>query len=248
MRTHDSTFRGARGAGADCAARRRSCPPMAHSAEGGHASALRRRLSACRASDFNRPPRCCGSSSPIARLPAQSPPSRAAARSSISSPWVCRASNRAALMTERSLFRIYSMTKAVTAVAVMMLVEEKQLHARRSGVEVSARIQERDGPGGRHRHAAPAVARDHHPGPAAAHLRPRVIAPPSFTRSCRCGRERSRCRSSSPTSPRRRSLEDPGTRFRYSEATTVLGRIVEVIPKQGFDAFVDHRESCGRSG
>ena len=29
-------------------------------------------------------------------------------------------------MTERSLFRIYSMTKAVTAVAVMMLVEEKQ--------------------------------------------------------------------------------------------------------------------------
>ena len=29
-------------------------------------------------------------------------------------------------MTERSLFRIYSMTKAVTAVAVMMLVEEEQ--------------------------------------------------------------------------------------------------------------------------
>src|SRR5262245_44845361 len=30
-------------------------------------------------------------------------------------------------MTERSLFRIYSMTKAVTAVAVMMLVEERKL-------------------------------------------------------------------------------------------------------------------------
>ena len=28
-------------------------------------------------------------------------------------------------MTERSLFRVYSMTKAVTAVAVMMLVDEK---------------------------------------------------------------------------------------------------------------------------
>ena len=30
-------------------------------------------------------------------------------------------------MTERSLFRVYSMTKAVTAVAVMMLVEEGKL-------------------------------------------------------------------------------------------------------------------------
>src|SRR5262245_56209652 len=30
-------------------------------------------------------------------------------------------------MTERSLFRIYSMTKAVTAVAVMMLVDEQKL-------------------------------------------------------------------------------------------------------------------------
>ena len=33
-------------------------------------------------------------------------------------------------------------------------------------------------------------------------------------------------------------LEDPGTRFRYSEATTVLGRVVEVIAKQSFDTFV----------
>jgi CubicO group peptidase (beta-lactamase class C family) len=31
-------------------------------------------------------------------------------------------------MTERSLFRIYSMTKAVTAAGVMMLVEEDKLH------------------------------------------------------------------------------------------------------------------------
>ena len=30
-------------------------------------------------------------------------------------------------MTERSLFRVYSMTKAVTAVAVMMLVDEGKL-------------------------------------------------------------------------------------------------------------------------
>ena len=36
-------------------------------------------------------------------------------------------------------------------------------------------------------------------------------------------------------------LEDPGTRFRYSEATTVLGRIVEVVSKQPFDTFVTAR-------
>jgi CubicO group peptidase (beta-lactamase class C family) len=36
-------------------------------------------------------------------------------------------------------------------------------------------------------------------------------------------------------------LEDPGTRFRYSEATTVLGRLVEVVSKQSFDTFVTTR-------
>jgi CubicO group peptidase (beta-lactamase class C family) len=36
-------------------------------------------------------------------------------------------------------------------------------------------------------------------------------------------------------------LEDPGTRFRYSEATTVLGRVIEVVSGKGFDAFVTDR-------
>jgi CubicO group peptidase (beta-lactamase class C family) len=36
-------------------------------------------------------------------------------------------------------------------------------------------------------------------------------------------------------------LEDPGTRFRYSEATTVLGRIIEVVSEMSFDAFVTER-------
>ena len=36
-------------------------------------------------------------------------------------------------------------------------------------------------------------------------------------------------------------MEDPGTRFRYSEATTVLGRLVEVWSGQKFDAFVTAR-------
>ena len=36
-------------------------------------------------------------------------------------------------------------------------------------------------------------------------------------------------------------MEDPGTRFRYSEATTVLGRLVEVWSKQPFDRFLEER-------
>ncbi len=39
-------------------------------------------------------------------------------------------------------------------------------------------------------------------------------------------------------------MEDPGTRFRYSEATTVLGRIVEVIAKQSFDCVRDGEDSA----
>lgn len=36
-------------------------------------------------------------------------------------------------------------------------------------------------------------------------------------------------------------MEDPGTRFRYSEATTVLGRIIEVVARQPFDDFIRRR-------
>jgi CubicO group peptidase (beta-lactamase class C family) len=36
-------------------------------------------------------------------------------------------------------------------------------------------------------------------------------------------------------------MEDPGTRFRYSEATTVLGRLVEVWSGTPFDAFLKAR-------
>ena len=36
-------------------------------------------------------------------------------------------------------------------------------------------------------------------------------------------------------------MEDPGTRFRYSEGTTVLGRLVEIWSGQTFDAFLEER-------
>jgi CubicO group peptidase (beta-lactamase class C family) len=36
-------------------------------------------------------------------------------------------------------------------------------------------------------------------------------------------------------------MEDPGTRFRYSEATTVVGRLIEIWSGQAFDVFLDER-------
>ncbi len=36
-------------------------------------------------------------------------------------------------------------------------------------------------------------------------------------------------------------MEDPGTRFRYSEGTTVLGRLVEIWSGKTFDAFLNDR-------
>jgi CubicO group peptidase (beta-lactamase class C family) len=36
-------------------------------------------------------------------------------------------------------------------------------------------------------------------------------------------------------------MEDPGTRFRYSEATTVVGRLVEIWSGQPLDAFLEAR-------
>jgi CubicO group peptidase (beta-lactamase class C family) len=143
-------------------------------------------------------------------------------------------------MTDRSLFRIYSMTKAVTSVAVMMLVEQKQLQL---GDPVSKYLPEfknvmvQEGGAGAPRHPSRAITIEdlllhtsglnHRTSDLYRRLqvRSRSIALPQFVVNI----------------TRAPLLEDPGTRFRYSEGTTVLGRVVEVISRQSFDAFVTAR-------
>jgi len=143
-------------------------------------------------------------------------------------------------MTERSIFRIYSMSKPVTAVAVMMLYEEG-----RFGLDdaVSKYLPEfRDvrvfaSPDG----ATRALTRDitvrdlllHTSGLshrtselyARAGVRSRADALPRFIANV----------------VRTPLMEDPGTRFRYSEATTVLGRLVEIWSGQPLDVFLEER-------
>lgn len=143
-------------------------------------------------------------------------------------------------MTDQSLFRVYSMTKAVTAVGVMMLVEDGQLrlsdpaskylpefktvHVQEGGTG-AARPPSREiniedlllhTSGLSHRTSGLYRQRQ---------VRSRNIGLPQFVTNI----------TSAPL------LEDPGTRFRYSEATTVLGRLIEVVSGKSFDGFVSER-------
>ena len=142
-------------------------------------------------------------------------------------------------MTERTIFRLYSMTKPVTAVAVMMLLEQGRFTLDEPVSKylpefASMVVREADG-----RSRAPArqvSIRDlllHTSGLShrtsdlyqQAQVRSRMIALPQFIRNI----------TQAPL------MEDPGTRYRYSEGTTVLGRLVEVWSGQAFDAFLQTR-------
>lgn len=143
------------------------------------------------------------------------------------------------LMTDRSLFRVYSMTKAVTGVAVMMLVDEGKLALNDPASKYLPEFKNvmvQEGAGAPRRPSREITIRDlllhtsglsHRTSELYRNLkvRSRAIALPQFIANI----------TKAPL------MEDPGTRFRYSEATTVLGRVVEVISKQSFDQFVTSR-------
>ena len=143
-------------------------------------------------------------------------------------------------MTERSLFRIYSMTKAVTAVAVMMLVDEKKIQltdpASKYLPEFKNVMVQEGGVSAPRRPSREITVQDlllHTSGLShrtselyrRLRVRSRAIGLPQFIANI----------TQAPL------MEDPGTRFRYSEATTVLGRLVEVVSKRSFDTFVTSR-------
>ena len=143
-------------------------------------------------------------------------------------------------MTPRSIFRIYSMTKSVTAVAVMMLHEEG-----RFGLQdpVSKYLPEfrqvtvLDSAAGTTRPPVRDITIEdlllHTSGLShrtseiyrRAEVRSRAIPLPKFIENI----------------VRVPLMEDPHTAFRYSEATTVLGRLVEIWSGKPLDVFLDER-------
>src|SRR5687767_12559796 len=143
-------------------------------------------------------------------------------------------------MTEASLFRVYSMTKAVTAVAVMILVEEDKLRladpASKYLPEFKKAMVQESGTGAPRAPVREITVQDlllHTSGLShrtsdlyrQLRVRSRAQALPQFVTNI----------------ARAPLMEDPGTRFRYSEGTTVLGRIVEVAAAKPFDTFVNER-------
>jgi CubicO group peptidase (beta-lactamase class C family) len=143
-------------------------------------------------------------------------------------------------MTERSLFRIYSMTKPVTSVAVMMLVESNQLQLADPAskyIPEFSNVTVQDETAGALRRPARAIT-----------IRDLLLHTSGLNHRTSDLYRRLQVRSRSIGLPqfivniaKAPLMEDPGTRYRYSEGTTVLGRIVEVVAHQPFDAFVTSR-------
>lgn len=143
-------------------------------------------------------------------------------------------------MTAATLFRIYSMTKPIAAVAVMMLHDEGRfaLDDRVSKyLPEFGDVKVVDRPGAAPRPPArPITIEDlllHTSGLShrtsdlyrRLHVRQRTDTLPRFVEKI----------------ARAPLMEDPHTRFRYSEATTVLGRLVEIWSGQPFDDFLARR-------
>jgi CubicO group peptidase (beta-lactamase class C family) len=142
-------------------------------------------------------------------------------------------------MADGSMFRIYSMTKPITAAAVMMLHEEGRF---RLDDPVAKYLPEFNNvvvalPGGATRPPSrPITVEDlllHTSG-----LNHRT------SEQYRTAQVRSR-RDSLPQFitkiTRTPLMEDPGTRYRYSESPTVLGRLVEIWSGTPFESFLSDR-------
>lgn len=142
-------------------------------------------------------------------------------------------------MSERSLFRTYSMTKAITAVAVMILEEEGRL---RLTDPVSRYLPEFATvtvlqPDGSSRPPARPITVEHlllhtsglshrsSPEYQAAGVRQRTQTLQQFVENI----------------VRVPLRFEPGERYLYSESSTVLGRLVEVVSGQRFDDFLRAR-------
>jgi len=144
-------------------------------------------------------------------------------------------------MTPRSLFRIYSMTKPVTAVAAMMLHEEGRFSLTDPVSKylpefqrVTVFVSGETGP------SRPAVGE--------ITVEDLLLHTSGLNHRTSHLYERAEVRSRAITLPkfidnivRVPLMEDPHTRFRYSEATTIVGRLVEIWSGKPFDVFLEER-------
>jgi CubicO group peptidase (beta-lactamase class C family) len=142
-------------------------------------------------------------------------------------------------MAERSMFRIYSMTKPVTSVAAMMLHERGRFAL---NDPVSKFIPEFKNvvvasPEGGTRPPAREIT-----------VEDLLLHTSGINHRTSQLYQREKVRSRADTFAqfianivRVPLMEDPGTRYRYSESTTVVGRLVEIWSGEPFDRFLANR-------
>jgi len=142
-------------------------------------------------------------------------------------------------MTERTLFRIYSMTKSITAVAAMMLIEEGRASL---SDPVSKYLPEFS------RVRVATADGSTRPPARAITVEDLLLHTSGFSHRTSELYRRAQVRSRADTLSefvekivRTPLMEDPGTRFRYSEGTTVVGRLVEIWSGTPLDTFFDER-------
>jgi CubicO group peptidase (beta-lactamase class C family) len=141
-------------------------------------------------------------------------------------------------MSDRSVFRIYSMTRPVTSVAAMILYEEGKF---RLDDPIAKYLPEFSG--------IRVVTADGPRPPARAITVEDVFLHTSGINDRQTELyQREKVRSRAEPLPQLMAnivrvglMEDPGTRFRYGENTSVLGRLVEVWSGMALDAFFETR-------
>jgi CubicO group peptidase (beta-lactamase class C family) len=140
-------------------------------------------------------------------------------------------------MSDSSLFRIYSMTKPVTAVAAMMLHEQGRFELD-DPVEMYlpefSRVQVRDRDGTLRPPSRPITVRDLFLHTAGLSHRTSAEYREAGVRSRR--EPLPRLVEKMVAVPLR---EDPGTRYRYSESPTILGRLIEVWSGRPLDVYLE---------
>jgi CubicO group peptidase (beta-lactamase class C family) len=141
-------------------------------------------------------------------------------------------------MSERSVFRLYSMTRQVTAVAAMILHDEGKF---RLDDPIAKYLPEFS--------TVQVVTPEGRRPPARAITVEDVFLHTSGINDRQTELYRNeKVRSRADTLPQLMAnivrvglMEDPGTRFRYGESTSVLGRLVEVWSGMPLDAFLEAR-------
>ena len=143
-------------------------------------------------------------------------------------------------MTERSLFRIYSMTKAVTAVSAMILHEEGKFDLRdpvSKYLSDFGTVRVLVEPGGQTR----PPARDITVADLLLHTSGLSHRTSELYRTAKVRSRLSTLPQFITNIVRVPLMEDPGTRFRYSEATTVVGQLIEIWSGKPLDVFMRER-------